>query len=60
MASVIESPAAWQDEIFTILKEGGVRQIAYVPDAGHSHVIRRVHGDPEMRGVVLTSFDFAP
>ncbi len=55
MASVIESPAAWQEEIFSILKEGAVRQVAYVPDAGHSHVIRRVHADPEMRGVVLTT-----
>jgi len=55
MASVIESPAPWQEEIFSILKEGGVRQVAYVPDAGHSHVIRRVHADPEMRGVVLTT-----
>lgn len=55
MASVIESPAVWQEEIFSILKEGGVRQVAYVPDAGHSHVIRRVHADPQMRGVVLTT-----
>ena len=55
MASVTESPAAWQEEIFSILKEGGVRQVAYVPDAGHSHVIRRVHADPDMRGVVLTT-----
>lgn len=55
MASVIESPAPWQEEIFSILKEGGVRQVAYVPDAGHSHVIRRVHADPQMRGVVLTT-----
>ena len=55
MASVIESPATWQEEIYSILKEGGVRQVAYVPDAGHSHVIRRVHADPDMRGVVLTT-----
>lgn len=55
MASVIESPAPWQEEIFSILREGGVRQVAYVPDAGHSHVIRRVHADPQMRGVVLTT-----
>ncbi|MDB5771337.1 MAG: hypothetical protein JWM42_1711 [Burkholderia sp.] len=45
----------WQEEIFSILKEGGVRQVAYVPDAGHAHVIRRVHADPDMRGVVLTT-----
>jgi sulfopyruvate decarboxylase alpha subunit len=55
MTSVVESPAAWQEEIFSILKEGGVRQVAYVPDAGHSHVIRRVHADPEMKGLVLTT-----
>lgn len=45
----------WQDEIFSILKRGCVRQVVYVPDAGHSHLIRRVHSDPEMRGVVLTT-----
>ncbi|NUU02315.1 phosphonopyruvate decarboxylase [Herbaspirillum robiniae] len=45
----------WREDIFSILKEGGVKQVAYVPDAGHSHVIRRVHADPEMRGVVLTT-----
>lgn len=45
----------WQEEIFSILKEGGIRQVAYVPDAGHAHVIRRVHADPDMRPVVLTT-----
>jgi len=45
----------WQDEIFSILKRGRVRQVAYVPDAGHSQLIRRVHADPGMRGVVLTT-----
>ncbi|WDZ94959.1 phosphonopyruvate decarboxylase [Herbaspirillum sp. WKF16] len=45
----------WREEIFSILKQGGVKQVAYVPDAGHSHVIRRVHADPEMRGIVLTT-----
>jgi sulfopyruvate decarboxylase alpha subunit len=46
---------AWQEEIFTILKQGGVKQVAYVPDAGHAHVIQRVNEDSEMRGVVLTT-----
>lgn len=55
MNSVIASPPNWQEEIFSILKEGGVRQVAYVPDAGHAHVILRVHADPDMRGVVLTT-----
>jgi hypothetical protein len=45
----------WQERIFTLLKEAGVRQVAFVPDAGHAHVIRRVQADPEMRGIVLTT-----
>lgn len=48
-------PPAWQDDIFSILKRGQVRQVAYVPDAGHAHVIRKVHADPGMRAVVLTT-----
>jgi sulfopyruvate decarboxylase alpha subunit len=48
-------PAAWQEEIFTILQAGQVRQVAYVPDAGHAHLIRRVDADPAMRGIVLTT-----
>lgn len=48
-------PHAWQEEIFSILKQGGVKQVAYVPDAGHAHVIRQVHADPKMRAVVLTT-----
>ncbi|MBN9430263.1 MAG: phosphonopyruvate decarboxylase [Burkholderiales bacterium] len=51
------SPQAmtWQDDIFRILKSGGVKQLAYVPDAGHSHVIRRAHEDADMHAVVLTT-----
>lgn len=45
----------WQDAIFRVLKEGGVRQIAYVPDAGHSHVIRRAQADPDIDDIVLTT-----
>lgn len=46
---------AWQEAIFAVLKQGGIRQVAYVPDAGHAHVIRRVQADPEMRDIVLTT-----
>ena len=46
---------AWQKAIYTTLKRGGVRQVCYVPDAGHAHVIRRIHADPDMRGIVLTT-----
>jgi sulfopyruvate decarboxylase alpha subunit len=46
---------AWQEAVFKVLKEGGVKQIAYVPDAGHSHAIRSAIADPEIQDVVLTT-----
>jgi len=46
---------AWQEAIYATLRRGGVRQVAFVPDAGHSHVIRRVAADPDINGVVLTT-----
>ncbi len=49
------APPDWQQAIFKVLKEGGVRQIAYVPDAGHAHVIRSAIADPEIQDVVLTT-----
>lgn len=55
MAADDVTPAPWQDQIFSILKEGGVRQVAYVPDAGHAHLIRRVHADAGMRDIVLST-----
>ena len=45
----------WQKEIFDILREGEVKQIAYVPDAGHSYTIRAAAADPEIKDVVLTT-----
>jgi len=47
--------APWQEQLFALLKEAGVRQVAWVPDAGHAHVIARVLGDPRMRGIPLTT-----
>ena len=47
--------AAWPDEIFGILKRFDVRQVAYVPDAGHARLIERAHAEPSMTPVVLTT-----
>ena len=55
MSSAIAKPPAWQEDIYTALKQGGIQQVSYVPDAGHAHVIRRVHADPSMRAVVMTT-----
>lgn len=46
---------SWSDQIFSILKLGGVRQVAFVPDAGHAHLLRCVDADPGMHGIVLTT-----
>ncbi|MCW2818518.1 MAG: sulfopyruvate decarboxylase alpha subunit [Marmoricola sp.] len=53
--STVAAPPAWQESVFRVLKKAGVRQVAYVPDAGHAHTIRQAQDDPEMRDVVLTS-----
>jgi sulfopyruvate decarboxylase alpha subunit len=55
MTQDTEKPPAWQEDIYLALKAAGVKQVAYVPDAGHAHVIRRVHADPDMRAIVLTT-----
>lgn len=45
----------WKKEVFDVLKQGGVRLIAYVPDAGHSYALQAAQADPDMRDVVLTT-----
>ena len=46
---------SWPEEIFQILQRFDVRQVPYVPDAGHSQLIQRVLGSSTMRGVSLTT-----
>jgi sulfopyruvate decarboxylase alpha subunit len=48
-------PQGWQEGVYQALKAGGIRQVAYVPDAGHAHLIRRAQVDPDMRDIVLTT-----
>jgi sulfopyruvate decarboxylase TPP-binding subunit len=47
--------APWQAQVYAALKQARVRQIGYVPDAGHAHVIEAARADPDMRAVVLTT-----
>lgn len=57
--STSAAPAAsvhpWADEVHAMLSAAKVRQIAIVPDAGHSRLIRLCEQDPAMRVVRLTS-----
>jgi len=46
---------SWPKEIFDILQRFDVRQVPYVPDAGHSELIQRVLASSTMRGVPLTT-----
>jgi sulfopyruvate decarboxylase TPP-binding subunit len=45
----------WRDDIFTALKAAGIRQVGYVPDAGHSRLIELCQADPAIRAIPLTS-----
>ncbi|MFA7664919.1 MAG: phosphonopyruvate decarboxylase [Burkholderiaceae bacterium] len=55
MSPPVSRTPTWHEDIFSILKAGNVRQLAYVPDAGHAHVIRRAHEDETMQAIVLTT-----
>ncbi len=47
--------APWPREMFQALKAAEVRQVAYVPDAGHKELIEACAGEPAMRSVPLTT-----
>ena len=53
----MEKPADtdWRLQIHPLLSAAGVRQVAYVPDAGHTALIQACHDDPKMRAIVLTN-----
>jgi sulfopyruvate decarboxylase alpha subunit len=45
----------WADEIFRVLVKADVRQAAYVPDAGHTRLIRLCHAAKRITAVPLTT-----
>jgi sulfopyruvate decarboxylase alpha subunit len=54
METAAHAPS-WRDDVYDVLKQAGVKHIAYVPDAGHARAITRAVEDPDMRAVVLTT-----
>jgi sulfopyruvate decarboxylase TPP-binding subunit len=50
-----EAAPSWPEDIFEILQRFDVRQVPYVPDAGHSQLIQRVLAERSMRAVPLTT-----
>jgi sulfopyruvate decarboxylase alpha subunit len=49
------SSADWPDQIFERLREADIRQVTYVPDAGHARLIGLCHADHGMKTTVLTT-----
>jgi sulfopyruvate decarboxylase alpha subunit len=45
----------WPGELYRLLKAADVRQMAFVPDAGHSTLIRLFSADPQVTCNVLTT-----
>ena len=45
----------WPETLYKTLKDAGVRQVGYVPDAGHKRLIELCLADRQMRAVVLST-----
>jgi sulfopyruvate decarboxylase alpha subunit len=55
MDEEVDRSARWPDQIFGHFKRTHIRQVGYVPDAGHSRLIQRCIDDPEIADVLLTT-----
>ena len=49
------APPTWPQDIYKVFKQIGIHQIAYVPDAGHTQLIKSCHADKAMRAISLTT-----
>ena len=50
-----EHPQFWAEDINAVFKAHGIRQVFYVPDAGHSALIQLCQHDTELKEVLLTT-----
>src|SRR4029434_7617762 len=50
-----EGAQNWPAELHRVLKAADVRQMAYVPDAGHTALINLFHADRDVISTVLTT-----
>jgi sulfopyruvate decarboxylase alpha subunit len=51
----VDQQATWPDAIHAHFRRARIRQVGYVPDAGHSRLIQRCIEDPDITNVVLTT-----
>jgi sulfopyruvate decarboxylase alpha subunit len=47
--------STWSDALYDTLLDAGVKQVAYVPDAGHKRLIELALANPELKTTVLTT-----
>jgi sulfopyruvate decarboxylase alpha subunit len=47
--------STWPDALYDLLRDSGVTQFCYVPDAGHKVLIDRSLADPDVHSVPLTT-----
>jgi len=48
-------PVHWPDDIFRVFRAADIRQVAYVPDAGHTRLINLCREDNVIRAIGLTT-----
>jgi sulfopyruvate decarboxylase alpha subunit len=51
----MQSQVNWPDRLFEVLKTSDIRQVGYVPDAGHARLIEHCKADPDIRDIALTT-----
>jgi len=55
MSSEKQPSETWPDDVYDVLAEQKIRQVPYVPDAGHARLIQRCRANPAMKAVMLTT-----
>lgn len=55
MGQMVAAEVQWQDELYDLLRKGGVTVFSYVPDAGHKIAIERALADEDAIAVPLTT-----
>lgn len=55
MAIKNNKTTSWPDQLFDVIQRAGLKQVAYVPDAGHAKLIDRCRASRGLQTVPLTT-----
>ena len=55
MTQTLEAGTAWPDQLYARLRAANVTHANYVPDAGHTQLIKLLHADEAVTATVLTT-----